>query len=182
LGLDLINSANINPYLNTSQIYVDKDVDTDFANNVIEQYQSLCQFSNGEKAKKLVILEDVKDIEKIEEEYQALAQYLKGDASIAYGIYSKKDDAICIIQNNHQRKEKEYEGDITQQGADTLTHEFAHLLDEGLSQTSLFESAFLDYIFSAIILHSTCNLILCAITITSYCIYRNFYTLFYSVM
>ncbi|MBR3604607.1 MAG: hypothetical protein IKL52_01095 [Candidatus Gastranaerophilales bacterium] len=142
--MDLINNANINPYLNTSRVFVCKDVDTNFANNVIRQYQNLCQFSSGEKAKKLIILKDIKDVEKIKEEYQALAQYLEGDASIAYGIYSKKDDAICIIQDNHKRKEEKYEGNIAEQGADTLTHEFAHLLDDGLSQTSHFENAFLE--------------------------------------
>lgn len=140
----MLNSVGINPYSNTSNIFVDRNVDTDFANNVIRQYQNLCQFSNGSKAKKLVILKSIEDIEKIKGEYEALAKYLEGDASIAYGIFSKQDDAICIIQDNHQRKDTKYEGDITQQGSDTLTHEFAHLLDEDYSETSFFRSAYLE--------------------------------------
>ena len=139
----MVNRININPYLNTSQVFIDGNVDTDFANNVIKQYQNLCQFSDGQKVKKLVILKDAQDADKIKDEYAALAQYLQGDANIAYGVYSKKDDAICIVQNNHQRKEEKYEGDILTQGSDTLTHEFAHLLDEDYSESSIFRNAFL---------------------------------------
>ena len=125
-------------------IFVDEKVDRQFATNVISQYKKLCQQTGGAQAKKLVILSEANDIKDIAQNYQQLAGYLDGDAKIAYGVYARKDDTICIIQNNHKRKVEEYEGDLNAQGSDTLTHEFAHLLDKEYSKSQTFRQAYLE--------------------------------------
>jgi len=127
----------------SQSIFVDEKVDDNFALNVISQYEKLCQQTGGQQAKKLVILSEASDVEDIAQDYEQLAEYLENDAKIAYGVYAKKDDTICIVQNNHKRKEKKYEGDLNSQGSDTLTHEFAHLLDKEYSKSHIFRNAYL---------------------------------------
>ena len=72
-----------------------------------------------------------------------ISKFLNGKGEIAFGLHTKKDDTICIVENNHIRKDEALEGDFETQGADTLTHEFGHSFDKGYSNSYTFKKAFL---------------------------------------
>lgn len=124
------------------QIISKKSVDSDFANNVIGQFGKLSESFGDGGVNKLVILESADDAKDLADVCPNLSLRLRGPASIAYGIYDRRDKAICIIQNNHKRKDVQYEGDIAAQGSDTLTHEFGHLIDKGYSASKKFRKAY----------------------------------------
>ena len=89
----------------------------------------------------VIILKD--KTSEIPEEYFSTAEKLDKYASDAYGFVSKDDSAIVIIQDNHQRKNVALEGNIEEQGADTIAHEIGHLVDDELSTTDSFKKAYL---------------------------------------
>ena len=89
----------------------------------------------------VIILKD--KTSEIPEEYFSTAEKLDKYASEAYGFVSKDDSAIVIIQDNHQRKNVALEGNIEEQGADTIAHEIGHLVDDELSTTDSFKKAYL---------------------------------------
>lgn len=149
-----INSINFNSAYGTcpitapdsqgaASVYVDKKVDKDFAKNTIEQYEYLCAHSKNPCAKNLIILSNPNDINQIDAFGDDIKQYFAGDGEIAYGLYSKKYDTIFITESNHERKVEALEGKKETQGADTLTHEYGHLLDKGASQSASFREAYL---------------------------------------
>lgn len=127
----------------STRIYVDKKVDEEFANNIISQYEKLSSIFNDGTVKNILILNKPSDIKKMAEEHRKISRFLQGKGKIAFGLHTKKDDTICIIQSNHKRKDKDYEGDFDTQGADTLTHEFGHSVDNRYSRSEDFKTAFL---------------------------------------
>lgn len=139
---------------NNMNIFVDSEVNKDFANNTIKQYGLLLQNSSANvQPKKLVILKNAENASKLNGLGEASQTNFEGDSKIAYGLYDKKADTIFILEDNHQRKDTSLEGDITSQGADTLTHEFGHLLDLGVSSSEAFKSAYkkdLENIFASL--------------------------------
>ena len=78
-----------------------------------------------------------------EEDKRLLMEYISGDAKDAYGFYSKKAKTFVFIESNHARKDKNLEGSVSEQGADTLTHEFGHLVGNKNSESQEFRSAYL---------------------------------------
>ena len=136
-----LNSQNSTGF-NDTQIIIKDSVDYDFANNIINQFNNLIDTFGNEGVEKLVILQNAKDSKELADLCPELSKSLDGEASIAYGIYDKKDKAICIIQDNHRRKDEKYEGSIFEQGSDTLTHEFGHLIDKKFSQSRSFKKAY----------------------------------------
>jgi len=125
-----------------SNIVVKDTVDSLFASNVIEQFNNLTSAFGDNGIDKLVILKSVQDAEELQDFCPELHKKLLGEASVAYGIYDNKDKTICIIQDNHKRKDEKYEGSMSEQGSDTLTHEFGHLLDKKYSKSDGFKSAY----------------------------------------
>lgn len=131
-----------------TSIFVSANVDSQFAQNTIEQYADLA--NNNKKVSNVIILSspDTNEIDEIKElsdkDKAVLKDYIKNGASDAYGFYSKKSDSIVIIQSNHNRKETKYEGQIAEQGADTMLHEYAHLLDTDISSSNAYKQAYLN--------------------------------------
>lgn len=129
-----------------TSIFVSDGVDSQFAQNVIEQYADLSE--NNKKVSNVIVLSspDTKEVEEMEElddkDKAVITDYIKNGASDAYGFYSKKSDSIVIIQSNHNRKETKYEGELAEQGADTMLHEYAHLLDTNISSSDEYKEAY----------------------------------------
>lgn len=127
----------------STKIYVDKKVDENFAKNIIAQYEKLSSIFSEDGVRNIIILNKPSDIKKMEGEHKKISKFLQGKGKIAFGLHTKKDDTICIVQSNHKRKDEDYEGDIDVQGSDTLTHEFGHCIDSKHSRSEKFKSAFL---------------------------------------
>lgn len=129
-----------------TSIFVSDSVDSQFAQNVIEQYADLS--ANNKKVSNVIVLAtpDTNQIEEIKEiddkDKAVLKDYIENGASNSYGFYSKKSDSIVIIQSNHNRKETKYEGELAEQGADTMLHEYAHLLDKNISSSDEYKQAY----------------------------------------
>ena len=129
-----------------TSIFVSDSVDSQFAQNVMEQYTDLSR--NNKKVRNVIVLSspDTKEVEEIKElddkDKAVITDYIKDGASDAYGFYSKKSDSIVIIQSNHNRKETKYEGSLSEQGADTMLHEYGHLLDTNISSSKKFKQAY----------------------------------------
>jgi len=136
---------NVKPVnMNTPKIYVDSKVSKSFADNTLRQYNSLLRNSSSDiRGKSLVILKNAQNAQNIKGIDPNTLKYFEGDGSIAYGLYAKNSDTIFIMEDNHERKVEKYEGKIDTQGADTLTHEFGHLLDKGVSSSNAFKKAYL---------------------------------------
>ena len=64
-------------------------------------------------------------------------------ASDAYGFVSRKDKAIVLNEQNHNRKDVSLEGTIESQAADTISHEIGHLIDKDFSTSDSFKEAYL---------------------------------------
>ena len=126
-----------------TNVYVDDSVDKEFANNVISQYEALNSVFGDGTVKNIIILDSPTDIKKMSNDNKRVSRFLNGKGRIAFGLHTRKDDTICIIQSNHLRKNEAYEGDLETQGADTLTHEFGHSLDKKLSTSEEFKAAYL---------------------------------------
>ena len=129
-----------------TSVFVSDKADSRFAKNVIDQYVSLAE--DNRKVSNVIVLSspDVSEIEEIKElddkTKAVITDYIEGGASDAYGFYSKKADSIIIIQSNHGRKETKYEGELAEQGADTMLHEYAHLLDTNISSSEAYKEAY----------------------------------------
>ncbi len=142
------DSSDTLPVINSSDtsVFVSDGVDSGFADNVISQYAALAQ--NHDTVKNVVILSapDVSQVDEIKElddsSKKAIKEYIEGSAVDAYGFYSKKSDSIVIIQSNHNRKDTKYEGSLSEQGADTMLHEYAHFIDKDISSSDDFKSAY----------------------------------------
>ncbi|MBR6163729.1 hypothetical protein IKQ26_07570 [bacterium] len=140
-----VSSAPVTKSSETS-VFVSDGVDSAFAENVISQYASLAK--NHDTLSNVIILSspDVKQVEEIKElddkTKATIKKYLSGAAQDAYGFYSRKSDSVVLIQSNHERKDTKYEGEIAEQGADTMLHEFAHLLDKNISMSEGFITAY----------------------------------------
>lgn len=131
-----------------TSIFVSDGVDSDFAANAVNQYADLAQ--KHDTVSNVIILStpDTAQIDEIRElddnTKQVVKDYINGGAQDAYGFYSKKSDSIVLIQSNHERKEPKYEGSLAEQGADTMIHEFAHLMDKDISSSEGFKSAYFE--------------------------------------
>ena len=136
------------PVTNSSEtsVFVSDGVDSDFADNVISQYASMAQ--NHDTVSNVIILSapdtaQVDDIKELDDDTKdTIKEYINGGASDAYGFYSKKSDSIVLIQSNHERKDTNYEGSISEQGADTMLHEYAHLIDKDISSSADYKKAY----------------------------------------
>lgn len=132
-----------------SSIFVNDKVSDDFAYNIMDSYQSLTDKYNNAGVENLIILSspDVKQISEMkeldEEDKKLLMEYISGDAKDAYGFYSKKAKTFVFVESNHERKDKVLEGSVAEQGADTLTHEFGHLIGNKNSESEEFRNAYL---------------------------------------
>lgn len=131
--------------LSNKNAYIDKNVDSRFSSSVSKSIDSLRSMGprvNAALSKfdNIIILENADS--KIPEKFSATNKKLQACARDAFGFVSRKDKAIVLIQDNHARKDATIEGDIFSQGADTLSHEVGHLLDEELSSTDEFVSAY----------------------------------------
>lgn len=126
--------------------FVSKGVDNDFARSIFTSVERLRNSTPviSEAARKIenvVVLKDAQS--KIPNGFDDIEKAVEGDANIAYGFVSKPSKSIVIIQDNHNRKNIELEGDIIAQGADTVNHEIGHVVDDGLSQSDEFKNAYL---------------------------------------
>ena len=145
LLLGSLTSSNTN---NNQQprTFVSEGVNTDFANNVFSTALNLATLSSvTEKAidslEKIFILKDKNST--ISDEFEATRDKFINYASDSYGFVSHKDNAIVIVEDNHQRKITELEGSLEEQAADTFAHELGHIIDKDLSTTEEFRNAFL---------------------------------------
>ncbi len=144
-----VNNITTTNYTSTPKLhnyYVASGVDKKFSDSISETLDYLGNFSD--KTKDAVSeLENViisKNSEsEIPEGFDKTEYKLHKYAEDAFGFVSKPDNAIVIIKNNHKRKIKELEGDINTQGADTVTHEVGHLLDNNFSTGEKFKNAYL---------------------------------------
>ena len=133
---------NKKPETQDTSVFVSDKADSQFAQNVINQYVSLA--GNNRKVSNVIILSspDISEIEEIKElddkSKAVITDYINNGAEDAYGFYSKKADSIIIIESNHGRKEAKYEGELAEQGADTMLHEYAHLLDTNISSSDVY--------------------------------------------
>ena len=133
----------------TSSIFVNDKVSKDFAFNIIDSYQTLTDTYENAGVENLIILSspDAKQIQEMkeldEDDKKLLMEYVSGDAKDAYGFYSKKSKSFVFVESNHERKDKKLEGTIAEQGADTLTHEFGHLIGNKNSESDEFRKAYL---------------------------------------
>lgn len=150
----LYNSSTLGTFplsksANTSSIFVNENVNQDFAYNIMDSYQSLTDKYENAGVKNIIILSspNAKQIEEMneldEDDKKLLMDYISGDAKDAYGFYSKKAKSFVFIESNHKRKDSTLEGSIAEQGADTLTHEFGHLIGNKKSESQEFRSAYL---------------------------------------
>ncbi len=138
--MNSINSVNSN-----YNIYVSDGVSHEFAQSIIDGVKNLEQYSPiANKAvtslDNIIILKDKNSI--LPNDFSYTDKKFHSVAEDAYGFVSKKDNAIVIIQDNHLRKNGSLEGDILSQGADTLTHEIGHIVDNELSVTEEYKKAY----------------------------------------
>ena len=130
-----------------TSVFVSDNVDSRFAENVINQYADLA--GKNKTVKNVVILSspDLSEVDEMKEldnkSKETIKDYIQNGAEDAYGFYTKKSDTIVIIQSNHNRKEEKYEGTLEEQGADTMLHEYAHLLDTNISSSKEYKQAYL---------------------------------------
>lgn len=133
----------------STNLYVSKDTSVDFAKNIKEKFEELATIYDVNEIKNIVVLNEA-DAEAIENltgieqsDKDLLMDYVSDDAKDAYGFYSKKAQSFVFIEKNHERKNKSLEGDIAEQGADTLAHEFGHLFGNEKSKEEDFRNAYL---------------------------------------
>lgn len=138
------NIANIN---NPKNIFnVSNGVTDAFSQSIFDTVDALGKYSDKtaealNSVKNIIILEDKNS--DISDNFQATEEKFHKHAQDAYGFVSKEDNAIVIVQDNHQRKDVSLEGSIEQQGADTFNHEIGHIIDKELSTTDEFKKAYL---------------------------------------
>ena len=125
---------------------VSNGVSSDFANSVLSSAANLGAFSSVTDAAlaeigNIIILKDKNSA--ISDEFTSTRDKFINYASEAYGFVSRGDDAIVIVEDNHQRKNTKLEGSIEEQAADTFAHEIGHVIDKELSTTEEFRNAFL---------------------------------------
>ena len=138
------NIANIN---NPKNIFnVSNGVTDAFSQSIFSTVDSLGKYSDitadaTNSVEHVIILENKNS--DISDEFQATEDKFHKCALDAYGFVSKEDNAIVIVQDNHQRKDVSLEGSIEQQGADTFNHEIGHIIDKELSTTDEFKQAYL---------------------------------------
>ena len=133
----------------SSSIFVNDKVSSDFAFNIMDSYKALTDKYENAGVENVIILStpNAKQIEEMteldEDDKKLLMEYIAGDAKEAYGFYSKKAKSFVFVESNHERKDKNLEGTVAEQGADTLTHEFGHLIGNKKSETAEFRNAYL---------------------------------------
>ena len=147
--MNSIVSSKIKTTNFSTNLFVSKDADKNFANNIKEKFKELTNAYNVNEIKNIVILGDA-DAEAIanltgisQSDKELLMDYVSGDAKDAYGFYSKKAKSFVFIEKNHERKDKALEGSLEEQGADTLAHEFGHLFGNTKSAENDFRAAYL---------------------------------------
>ena len=126
--------------------FLSDGVTTDFANSVLVSASNLNNYSSVTQAamedlENILILKD-KD-SAISDEFASTRDKFINYASEAYGFVSRGDNAIVIVEDNHNRKNTELEGSLEEQAADTFSHEIGHIIDKELSTTEEFRKAFL---------------------------------------
>ena len=126
--------------------FLSDGVTTDFANSVLVSASNLNNYSSVTQAamedlENIIILKD-KD-SAISDEFASTRDKFVNYASEAYGFVSRGDNAIVIVEDNHNRKNTELEGSLEEQAADTFSHEIGHIIDKELSTTEEFRKAFL---------------------------------------
>lgn len=147
--MSAITSSIINTPNFSTNLFVEKDASKDFAKNIQNKFEELSTIYDVGKVKNIVILYDadaeaIKNLTGIDEtDKELLMDYISDDAKDAYGFYSKKAQSFVFIEKNHGRKDKSLEGTISEQGADTLAHEFGHLFGNENSKSSTFRAAYL---------------------------------------
>ena len=144
LLLGSLTSSNINN--NQPRTIVIDGTSTDFANSVISSALNLATFSSvTEEAidglENIIILKNKSS--DISDEFASTRDKFVNYASDSYGFVSRGDNAIVIVEDNHHRKNVELEGSLEEQAADTFAHELGHIIDNELSTTEEFRSAFL---------------------------------------
>lgn len=123
-----------------------KNIDKEFSQSIFTQFQNLKNSTPKirealKKIDNIVVLKSAQS--DTPDELSDVKRCIQGEANIAYGFVSKPDKAVVIIQDNHKRKNEALEGEMNTQGEDTLNHEIGHLVDDGLSSSSEFKSAYL---------------------------------------
>lgn len=144
-----LSSSPITKSAETTSIFINEKVDKEFALNIVNSYKTLTDRYDEAGVENVIILSfpNAKQIEEMkeldEDDKQLLMNYISGDAKDAYGFYSKKAKTFVLVESNHKRKDKNLEGSISEQGADTLTHEFGHLVGNKNSESQEFRNAYL---------------------------------------
>ncbi len=128
------------------QSYVAEGVDTEFANSIFNSYENMRQYSPKvlqalAKIDNIIILKDKNS--EIPDEFSKTNEKFQNCALDAFGFISRRDKAIVVVEDNHERKNAELEGSVLLQGEDTVTHEVGHLVDNELSSTDTFKQAYL---------------------------------------
>lgn len=125
---------------------VSNGVSGEFSNSIFETVTRLKEVSPVISAamsdfSNIIILENAESF--LPEEYFKTSQKLNNYATEAYGFVSKDDDALVIIQQNHNNRNLDLEGDICSQAADTFAHEVGHYIDDEFSTSDDYKKAYL---------------------------------------
>ncbi len=143
----MINAIN-NSIANINQITfsVTNGVTDAFSQSIFDTIDTLSEHSDVtkgalEQLNNIIILENQNS--DISDEFSSTEDKFQKYAKDAYGFVSKDDNAIVIVEENHQRKDVSLEGSIENQGADTTAHEIGHLIDKELSTTDEFKQAYM---------------------------------------
>lgn len=126
--------------------YVSDGVNNDFEESIFSCAENLKGFSDVAKSAmdeidNIIILKNKNST--LPSEFSATENKFIKYASDSYGFVSRKDAAIVVIQDNHNRKNIELEGSLEEQAADTFAHEVGHIIDKELSTTEEFKKAYL---------------------------------------
>jgi len=134
------------PQNNKREYYITNGVDKDFQQSVFRAVKNMENFSSKShkavsKLQNVIILKNSDSF--IPDSFSKTRNKLQTLAQDAYGFVSKSDNAIVINENNHLRKDCSFEGSLSEQASDTLTHEVGHLMDEEFSTSDSFKNAYL---------------------------------------
>ncbi len=142
----MINATNNSANINKFTFSITNGVTDAFSESICDTVDMLSQYSDVTRG----ALSDLDNIiilkgkgSDIADEFSATEDKFQKYALDAYGFVSKDDDAIVIVEDNHYRKNANLEGNLENQGSDTIAHEIGHLVDDELSTTEEFQQAYL---------------------------------------
>ncbi len=142
----MVTSAQrINSGINKT-LHISDGVSSECSDSIFSGLQTMSRYSENvsnalSQIDDVIILKSKES--KIPTQFKKTKEKFEKFALDAFGFVSKKENAIVLVQENHNRKRVELEGDVVSQGEDTLTHEVGHLVDKELSTGKKFKKAYL---------------------------------------